>query len=148
MTRVVMVRKGTIWMSMAVMLLAGSMVFYWLKEPTTPVGGLPEGDRVIHMVTGEYKSTTPEGQVIESYRWDPGTVFVEKGEKVKLVIYGVNGETHPFYIEGTNIKGEVRKGKETIVTFQPEKEGTYRLICLTHPEKDHSGPMIGYIVVD
>lgn len=150
MARVIMVkRKSLHFMAAATFLLAGCLAYYgWKGNGTEPVGGLPEGDRVIHMVTSEFKSTTADGKEIEAYRWDPGTVVVEKDEKVKLVLYGVNGESHPFYIEGTTIKGEIRKGKETVVNFQAAKEGTYRIICLTHMDKDHGGPMIGYIVVD
>lgn len=104
--------------------------------------------REIHMVTGEFKSKTDDGKEIEAYRWDPGTIFVEKGEKVKLKIWGVNGAEHPFMIEGTDIKGTVKKGQETVVDLQLKEEGVYRLICLTHPDKESNGPMIAYIVVD
>ncbi|WP_438444532.1 cupredoxin domain-containing protein [Gorillibacterium sp. sgz5001074] len=150
MARVIVVKRKVLhFISAAFLLLAGTIAYYsWTGGGIEPVGGLPEGDRVIHMVTGEFESTTADGRKIEAYGWNPGTVFVEKDEKVKLVLYGVNGESHPFYIEGTTIKGEVRKGKETVVPFQSSKEGTYRIICLTHMDKDHSGPMIGYIVVD
>lgn len=142
-------RKRRIGAGLALLLfIGGGAAWYGMDIQTKPTGGLPDGERVIHMVTGEFKSTTAEGQTLESYRWDPGTIFIEKGERIKLVLYGVNGESHPFYIEGTDIRGEVKKGKETVVHFQSEKEGTYRLICLTHPDKDHNGPMIGYLVVD
>ncbi|WP_174733156.1 hypothetical protein [Mesobacillus harenae] len=104
--------------------------------------------RVIHLVTGEFKSKLPNGKEIEAYRWDPGTIFIEKDEKAELRILGVNGEEHPFYIEGTDTKGTVKKGEETVVPLQFEKEGVYRLICLTHPDKSSNGPMIAYIVVD
>jgi heme/copper-type cytochrome/quinol oxidase subunit 2 len=104
--------------------------------------------REIHMVTGEFKSSTDDGKEIEAYRWDPGTIILEKGEKVRLKIRGINGKEHPFYIEGTDIKGIVKKGEETVVPLQFEKEGTYRLICLTHPTAEQNGPMIAYIVVD
>lgn len=104
--------------------------------------------RTIQLVTGEFKSTTPDGKEIEAYRWDPGTIFINKGEKVRLSIYGVNGKEHPFSIEGTNIKGTVKKGEETIVPLQFKKEGVYRLICHMHPDIAHNGPMIAYIVVD
>ncbi|KAB2330227.1 hypothetical protein F7731_20835 [Cytobacillus depressus] len=104
--------------------------------------------REIHMVTGEFKAKLPNGKEIESYRWDPGTIFVHKGEKVNLVITGVNGAEHPFSIEGTDIKGIVKKGEETIVPLQIKKEGVYRLICHTHHGKEQNGPMIAYIVVD
>jgi heme/copper-type cytochrome/quinol oxidase subunit 2 len=126
---------GSIWLS--------------LKPDATPaIGGQNEQVREIHMVTGEFKSTMEDGKEIEAYRWDPGTIFLEKGEKVSLKILGVNGKEHPFIIEGTDIKGVVKKGKETVVPLQFDKEGTYRLICLTHPSAEHNGPMIAYIVVD
>ena len=100
------------------------------------------------MVTAEFSTKMKNGKEMEAYRWDPGTVFLEKGEKVRLVISGINGEEHPFYIEGTKIKGKVKKGEETVVPLQFEKEGTYRLICEVHSDRSHNGPMIAYIVVD
>jgi plastocyanin len=126
---------GSIWMN--------------LKPDATPaIGGQNKQIREIHLVTGEFKSNTDDGKEIEAYRWDPGTIFLEKGEKVSLKILGVNGKEHPFIIEGTEIKGVVKKGEETLVPLQFDKEGTYRLICLTHPSAEHNGPMIAYIVVD
>ncbi|MGJ7909593.1 cupredoxin domain-containing protein [Neobacillus sp. LXY-1] len=104
--------------------------------------------REIHMVTAEFKTKMNNGKEMEAYRWDPGTIFLQKDEKVRLYISGINGEKHPFYIEGTDIKGTVEKGKETIVPLQFEKEGTYRLICEIHSNREHNGPMIAYIVVD
>jgi plastocyanin len=104
--------------------------------------------REIHMVTAEFKTKMKDGKEMEAYRWDPGTVFLEKGEKVRLFISGINGEKHPFYIEGTKIKGIVKKGEETVVPLQFEKEGTYRLICEVHSDRTTNGPMIAYIVVD
>ena len=104
--------------------------------------------REIHMVTGEFKAKLPNGKEIESYRWDPGTIFVHKGEKVNLIISGVNGAEHPFSIEGTNITGVVKKGEDTVVPLHFKKEGRYRLICHTHSEREQNGPMIAYIVVD
>ena len=124
------------------------IVFVTGDDEAATASGINGKERTIHMVTGEFKTKTADGKEIEAYRWDPGTIFVEKDEKIKLVIYGVNGESHPFVIEGMNIQGEVKKGKETIVQFQANHEGSYRIICLTHPDKDHQGPMIGYIVVD
>lgn len=131
------------------LLLAVAAIWLFAKrDDAESVAGASAGERIIHMVTGEFKTTGPDGKEIEAYRWDPGTIVVQKGEKVKLSIYGVNGASHPFYIEGTNIKGEIKKGQETLVSFQAHKEGIYRIICLTHPDIAHNGPMIGYIVVD
>lgn len=145
------IKKKTI---LAFFVFGLALVSVWVSSsffsaPDVPVMGQAQKGEVreIHMVTGEFKSTTEDGREIEAYRWDPGTIFVEKGEKVNLIIYGVNGKEHPFFIEGTNIEGVVRKGQETIVPLQFKKEGVYRLICPMHADKDKDGPMIAYIVV-
>ncbi|WHY75644.1 cupredoxin domain-containing protein [Neobacillus sp. WH10] len=144
-------KKGTLLFFLAVgVVLASISAWFMLKAGDTTVFNqqTKKEIREIHMVTGEFKTTLKNGKEIESYRWDPGTVIIEKGEKVKLFISGINGEKHPFYIEGTNIKGTVNKGEETIVPLQFDKEGTYRLICEVHSDRSHDGPMIAYIVVD
>lgn len=124
--------------------------WFMLKAGDTTVFNHQANDKIreIHMVTAEVKTKMKNGKEMEAYRWDPGTVVLEKGEKVKLFITGINGEEHPFYIEGTSIKGTVKKGEETVVPLQFEKEGTYRLICEAHSDRKHNGPMIAYIVVD
>ncbi|WP_129690993.1 cupredoxin domain-containing protein [Gottfriedia acidiceleris] len=100
----------------------------------------------IDMITAEFSTKLDDGTEIEAYRWDPGTIVIEKNQKVNLKIHGINGKEHSFHIEGTNITGVVAKGKTTEVPLFFKKEGTYRLICDTH---SHDGaPMIGYIVVD
>ncbi|KAA0550042.1 hypothetical protein FZW96_01475 [Bacillus sp. BGMRC 2118] len=101
-----------------------------------------------HMVTGEFSGKTDDGKELEAYRFDPGTIVVPAGKDIKLSIVGVNGKEHPFFIEGTNAKGNVKKGEETVLNLHFKKEGTYRLICTAHPDKEHNGPMIGYIIVD
>lgn len=101
-----------------------------------------------HMVTGEFAGKTEDGKEIEAYRWDPGTINVSKGQEVTIQIYGVNGQEHPFYIEGTDYRGVVKKGKETELKVQFDKEGIYRLICSAHSTIEHSGPMIAYIIVN
>lgn len=147
--KVIFLSRKKLWTAAFLLLLLTCGALYgWYWSKAASVSAPTKGTRVVHLVTGEFKSTTADGKTIEAYRFDPGTIFAEKGEVLKLVLYGVNGESHPFYIEGTDIKGEVKKGKETVVTFPAMKEGVYRLICLTHPDAAHNGPMIGYIVVD
>lgn len=101
----------------------------------------------INLVTGEFKAETDNGEEIESYRWDPGTVHLPKGKPVTLSIYGVNGKEHPFVIEGTEIKGTVKKGEETILNLQFNESGTYRLVCTSHSSIEDNGPMIAYLEV-
>lgn len=127
-------------------------LWFFMKSPDVPAINANTANknnvRDIHLVTAEFQTKTSNGKVIEAYRWDPGSIFLEKEERVNLIIYGVNGAEHPFYIEGTDIKGTVKKGEETVIPLQFDKEGTYRLICLIHPDKNHNGPMIAYITVD
>jgi heme/copper-type cytochrome/quinol oxidase subunit 2 len=146
--KVLFIRKGQIVLG-AILLIAIACTGIYLKHSESQAASAAMGaERTYHMVTGEFKTTTPDGKELEAYRWDPGTIYVKKGEKVTLNILGINGASHSFFIEGMNIKGEVKKGKETTVSFSPQKEGTYRIICTDHPDAAHNGPMIGYIVVD
>lgn len=136
--------------SLTSLTILSASLWFFIKSPDVPAlnANINNNVREIHLVTGELQTKTNNGKVIEAYRWDPGSIFLEKEEKVNLIIYGVNGAEHPFYIEGTDIKGTVKKGEETVIPLQFDKEGTYRLICLTHQDKNHSGPMIAYINVD
>jgi plastocyanin len=108
---------------------------------------MPQETKIIQLVTGEFASKTDDGKEIEVYRFDPGTVIVNQGDNVELHITGVNGKSHPFVIEELGIKGEVTKGKTTIVKFHAKEKGTFPILCLTHTTMEHGGPMVGYIVV-
>lgn len=134
---------------LAIAAVSASLWFFRSPDAQTVVTlDANENMREVHLVTGEFKTVTESGKEIESYRWDPGVIFLEKGEKVALNIYGINGMEHPFEIEGTDIKGTVKKGEETIVPIEFKKDGVYRLICTIHHDKNSNGPMIAYIVVD
>ncbi|WP_201715113.1 cupredoxin domain-containing protein [Rossellomorea arthrocnemi] len=148
----IVLRKGPIIVILVtiIFIAAGTIWSLSLKNsyPTVSLSEKSGEKQVIQLVTGEFKSETANGKEIEAYRWDPGTIVVEKGKEVELRIYGVNGMEHPFYIEGTDVQGTVKKGKETVVNVTFSKEGTYRLICETHETIENNGPMIAYIVVD
>ncbi|TJY38506.1 hypothetical protein E5161_20195 [Cohnella pontilimi] len=131
-------------------ILAGAYIGWQNAKPASsaPVFAATNGKpRVIELVTGEFKSMADNGQQLESYRWDPGTVILRKGETVELRINGVNGQSHPFVIEGLNISGKVVKGKTTTVTFTPMQAGIYPIVCQTHDVPKNGGPMVGYLVV-
>jgi heme/copper-type cytochrome/quinol oxidase subunit 2 len=140
-------RKHIQWAVLAVVIIALA-VYYLNYEQSKSAGATPGNERVYHMVTGEFKAVAENGKEVEVYRWDPGTIYVKKGEQVQLNISGVNGDSHPFVIEGLDIRGEVKKGKETIVRFTAEEEGIYRIICYNHHDLQNGGPMVGYIIVD
>ncbi|WP_338452198.1 cupredoxin domain-containing protein [Niallia oryzisoli] len=147
--KLVIIKKRLLWFCIIFMvIIASAGGWYFINQENEAVFKQAEKARVIHLVTGEFSSELPDGTKIESYRWDPGTIFLQAGEKVQLAIQGINGKEHPFMIENTNIKGTIKKGEETTVPLQINEEGVYRLICLTHTDNQHEGPMIAYIVVD
>lgn len=108
---------------------------------------VPADTQVRYIMTTEFTWTTDSGKEVEAYRWDPGTIPVTKGQPVELRITGASGQSHPFTIEGLNIKATVTKGKTTIVRFTPKEAGTYAIICETHSDPKDGVPMIGYLVV-
>ncbi len=96
------------------------------KEPY-PSASLPSG--------GGYVLKKPDDKgrwEVSTYRWEPGTIIVNEGEKVTLEIVGINGEEHPFTIEGYWISDVVRRGKITRITFTADKVGIFKIICRTH----------------
>ena len=146
MSKIFIISKRQLLFTALILLMMIASGVVWFNETTLPVTQ-QTATRTIHMVTGEFNATAPDGKKIEAYRWDPGTVFVQQGESVELRITGVNGARHPFHIEKLNISGEVEQGKETVVRFTATERGTYRMICMTHSDLAHDGPMIAYIIV-
>lgn len=147
MSKIFIVSKRQIQLFIVVAALIILTGVYLSWDRSKEVGGQAAEARVIQLVTGEYKTETADGKELEVYRWDPGTIIVNKGEAIELQINGVNGNSHPFVVEGLGLRGEVTKGKTTIVRFTADKAGTYPILCLTHTDMHHSGPMVGYIVV-
>lgn len=145
---VVLKRRSIVLFALIIATVAASSFWLFFSKDAVTTTAQSEQLREIHLVTTEFKTKTEDGKEIEAYRWDPGTVYVGKDEKVLLRLYGINGHEHPFIIEGTDIKGVVKKGEETTVELQLKEEGVYRLVCLTHPDMGSNGPMIANIVVD
>lgn len=148
--RFIVMKRETIILFFLVFLTVAACSIWLLLKPDSVLTTSLQGEHIreIHLITTEFKTKTDEGKEIEAYRWDPGTIYVGKDEKVLLRIHGVNGREHPFIIEGTDIQGTVKKGEETTVELQIKEEGIYRLVCLTHPDIGSKGPMIANIVVD
>lgn len=129
----------------ALIIIVAAVFLSWDKARLA--NSQPAAARTIELLTVEYSTKLADGKELEVYRWDPGTILIGRGETIELRINGVNGSSHPFVIEGLGIKGEVKKGQTTIVRFTAERAGTYPIICLTHTDMNHSGPMVGYITV-
>ena len=112
-------------------------LFYFLNNNTTKASQSP---RIINIVAVEYKGKFSEGhpkagQQVNAYRWDPGTIVVQQGEKVELRFFGINGDKHDFSLEGYPVSGTVTRGEETVVSFVADKAGIFALNCLSHPPR-------------
>jgi heme/copper-type cytochrome/quinol oxidase subunit 2 len=139
------------WVYLVVLLFLAGVVTVWKAPFVTrdASAGQPTAsshEKTFYMVTGEFKGRY-QGKKLEAYRWDPGMIVVHQGDRVHLMIRGVSGKEHPFSIKGYNVRGNVRQGHMTHVSFTANKPGTFQLICHTHPTAETNGPMIGYIVV-
>jgi heme/copper-type cytochrome/quinol oxidase subunit 2 len=130
-----------------VVILAGAYIGWQRSNPVMAPVAAGQKTQVVELVTGEFNATSESGKKLEAYIFYPGTIVVNKGEPVELRIAGVNGQSHPFVIEGLNLSGKVQKGKTTVVRFTPQEEGIYRIVCQTHMDTKSGGPMVGYLVV-
>ncbi|MFC5468618.1 cupredoxin domain-containing protein [Cohnella suwonensis] len=130
----------------AVVILAGAYIG-WQQTKTTAANVSSDAPQVLQMVTGEFTAML-DGKKIESYQFAPSSVYAKKGQPVELRISGVNGQSHPFVIEGQGIKGTINKGKTTVVRFTPKEAGVFAIVCQTHADPKDGGPMVGYLIVD
>lgn len=92
-----------------------------------PALALPEG--------GGYGLKPPDDTgrwEVETYRWAPGTIVVNQGDKVTLEIIGINGTEHPSTIEGYDLSFVVKRGEITRVSFTADKPGIFTILCSIH----------------
>ncbi|MED4531966.1 hypothetical protein [Metabacillus fastidiosus] len=145
--RFVFINKKLVFFTITALFILGIGSWYYFNPGDTETASMTKQTKSleISMIAVEFQSKMTDGREIEVYRWDPGTIYIPKEEDVTLRIYGVNGKEHPFFIEGTNIKGVVKKGEETAIPLHFKEEGVYKLICTTHTS---GAPMTAYIVVD
>lgn len=130
----------------AVVIVAGAYIGWQQTKPAL-APTTSDNAQVFQLTTGEFTATSDSGKKLETYLFYPGTIVVQKGSPVELRISGINGQSHPFVIEGLNISGEIRKGKTTVVRFTPKDAGVYSIVCQTHADPKTGGPMVGYLVV-
>lgn len=101
-----------------------------------------EGTRALSPVGDSfgYRLKPPDGTgrwEVSSYRWEPGFLVLESGDRVRLEIAGINGAHHDGALigpDGSVVKTFVTtRGRLTIVRFQAGQPGWWRLVCDTHP---------------
>jgi len=139
----------TIWLALALLAaLAAFLTVSMGRLSPPPKPSLQPTTVEFEMVTGEWEYESPDGSTaIEVYRWDPSTLVVPRGSRVILKIFGVKGDLHTLSIPAFGVSAVVKRGELTIVEFVADKSGIFPILCLNHLDREHEGPMIGYLVV-
>ena len=84
------------------------------------------------------------------YSFDPDTIVVKKGEKIRLTIDVVD-VPHGFEIEGMHIPGwdinePLKKGEKKTAEFTADDAGSWDMVCTTYCGPGHSGMKGKFIV--
>ena len=119
-------RFAALCLSAGALALAGT-VRCWAQEPATAG---------VH----EFKMTA------RKYQFDPNTLTVRKGEKVRLVITALDRD-HGFKLEAFGINQKLIKGDPTTIEFTADKAGTFPFQCSEFCGLGH-GRMKGKLVVE
>ncbi len=77
--------------------------------------------------------------------FDPNTVTVKKGEKVRLIITATDCE-HEFRLEAFDIVQALKKGDPEIIEFTADKAGTFTFKSSIYCGKGHA-KMAGKLIV-
>jgi cytochrome c oxidase subunit 2 len=99
----------------------------WAQEPATAA---------VH----EFKMTA------KKYQFDPNTITVKKGEKVRLIITALDRD-HGFKLEAFGINQKLMKGDPATIEFTADKAGTFPFQCSEFCGLGH-GKMKGKLVVE
>ena len=103
---------------------------YGAQDAAPPAAGAPH----------EFQMTA------KKYEFDPGTITVKKGERVKLVITALDKD-HGFKIKEFGVEQVLKKGEPTTVEFTADKAGEFPFVCSKFCGFGH-GKMKGKLVVE
>ena len=84
---------------------------------------------------------------VKAFRFDfePNQITVNKGEKVKLIVTSTD-VTHGFAMPDYDINVPLPAGKQTIIEFTADKQGTFQFFCSVYCGTGHSA-MRGTLIV-
>lgn len=85
------------------------------------------------------------------YRWEPDTIVVKKGERIRFIIETVD-VPHGFELEGIVIPGwypdsAITKGEKTILEVIADEAGMWDMVCTVYCGPGHTGMKGKYIVM-
>jgi cytochrome c oxidase subunit II len=85
--------------------------------------------------------------IAKRFTYDPNTITLKKGEPVVLVLHSID-VTHGLKIEALDIKSDdIKKGKDTEISFTPEQTGHFEGKCAHFCGKGHGSMILSIDVV-
>ncbi len=126
-------KARTIYMS-ALEYKGGANVADEVYPPAEEPGTLP-----LAPLGGGYELVPPDATgrwEVESYRFEPGVIAVNEGERITLEIAGINGARHEGNLvspSGKETPFVVTRGRLTRVKFKANEVGIWQLVCELHP---------------
>src|SRR5579872_3596473 len=81
-----------------------------------------------------------------NYEFDPSTITVKNGEKVRLFITAIDRD-HGIKIQGYDINQVLKKGSTATIEFTADKAGTFEFKCSVYCGMGHR-KMKGKLVVE
>lgn len=75
--------------------------------------------------------------------FNPKDITIPNGKTTMLILKNKGMKEHTFTVKELKIDAEVQPGKETTISVEPTKAGTYELICRYHFQEG----MVGKIIV-
>lgn len=82
----------------------------------------------------------------KKYEYDPGVITVKQGERVRLVITGLDHD-HGFKIDAYHIDELLKKGEQRTIEFTANESGTFPFQCSHFCGLGHKG-MKGELIVE
>ena len=115
------------------------------ESPTSMKVPAPGNEDVEEMVVVESEVVEID-MTAKQWEFEPGTVTVKEGQKVKLNIKSVD-VTHGFALPDFGVSQRLEPGKTEIVEFTADKKGTYTFFCNVACGSGHQS-MKGTLVVE
>lgn len=121
--------------------IKGSTTSDSLAPPTANPEELSKG--YAYKAPGVFDKARPTAWEVSSYQFNPSAMTVFQGDRVKLVLFVVNGNKHKDSIkdpDGVAVvpEKEHNRGREYTMTFTADKAGFYELHCDEHKETMHA----------
>jgi cytochrome c oxidase subunit 2 len=107
------------------------------------------GNKTLNLTQKEKKEAEPEVKefsiTAKQWSFEPSTIEVKKGDKVRLLIKSIDVE-HGFALPEFNVNENLSPGKEIKVEFTANKTGTFTFYCNVYCGSGHKD-MKGTLVV-